>query len=161
MVAIAFAGGLFRVCCRFKDGDAARDKGTVQAGFGLDPLMSLPRSNNPKNVLRGSARESGRPPSPVAPHRSTKNSFQFGFARRKRVVVTFARLCARPPCSPWLPTVRHTIEQVRRGPIAFARRGFEVFAVEDGDAPVPVFVQTGLLQRSSDNRDCWAARAQH
>ena len=36
-------------------------------------------------------------------------------------------------CSAYL-RVRHTREQIRRGPVAFARRGFEVFTVHDGDA---------------------------
>jgi hypothetical protein len=56
--------------------------------------------------------------------------------------------------------VRHSPEQIRRGAITLARRGFEVLAVDDGDAAVAVFDQARLLQRSRDDADGWTARAE-
>jgi len=83
--------------------------------------------------------------------------------RTERRNVVSKRLGSRPNArgDSGVRAVRHGFEQIRRGPIAFARRGFEVFAVNDGDAAVSVFDQPGFLQRSSDDADRWSARAEH
>lgn len=46
-------------------------------------------------------------------------------------------------------------------PVAFARGGFQPLAVQDGDLLVPVINESGLVQRSGDDRDTWPANAQH
>src|SRR5687768_10814206 len=50
-----------------------------------------------------------------------------------------------------LGSAGHVVQQVRRGPIALARGGFELLAIDDRDVAAVIRDQPGLLQGAGDD----------